>query len=115
MLSSTCLSPSQVLVVCIFLFVRYKWYFAVTTASVIILYFVFTLTTTTWRDKFRRAMTEADNRFNQVATDALLNFGQLSPASKASAGSRRSTTLSLLESSLFPSLHLPLCRFLLFS
>jgi len=36
----------QVLVVCIFLFVRYDWYFGVVTFATIFFYFVFTLTTT---------------------------------------------------------------------
>jgi ABC-type transport system involved in Fe-S cluster assembly fused permease/ATPase subunit len=36
-------------------------YFGAVTGGVIILYFVFTLTTTDWRDKYRRIMNEKDN------------------------------------------------------
>jgi len=63
-----------VIVVCVYLFVRYEWYFGVVTGGVIILYFTFTLTTTDWRDKYRRVMNLKDNEFNQKATDALLNY-----------------------------------------
>ncbi len=38
------------------------------------MYFVFTLTTTNWRDRYRRVMNEKDNEFNQKSVDALLNF-----------------------------------------
>lgn len=64
----------QVCVVCVYLFIRYEYYFGLVTGGVIILYFVFTFTTTNWRDKYRRVMNEKDNEFNQKATDALLNF-----------------------------------------
>jgi len=63
-----------VIVVCVYLFVRYPWYFGCVTGGVIILYFTFTLTTTDWRDKYRRVMNLKDNEFNQKATDALLNY-----------------------------------------
>lgn len=62
------------IVVCVYLFVRYPWYFGLVTGGVIILYFTFTLTTTDWRDKYRRVMNLKDNEFNQKATDALLNY-----------------------------------------
>lgn len=55
----------QVLVVCIYLLLKYNWYYAVVTAGVIILYFTFTFTTTDWRDKYRRIMNQKDNEFNQ--------------------------------------------------
>lgn len=55
----------QVIVVCIYLFLKYEWYFGAVTGGVIVLYFTFTLTTTDWRDKYRRVMNEKDNEFNQ--------------------------------------------------
>ena len=64
----------QVAIVCVYLFVKYPYYFGLVTGGVIVLYFIFTFTTTDWRDKYRRVMNEKDNEFNQKATDALLNF-----------------------------------------
>jgi len=64
----------QVFIVCVYLFTRYSWYYGLVTMAVIIVYFTFTLTTTEWRDKYRRVMNQKDNEFNQKATDALLNF-----------------------------------------
>jgi ATP-binding cassette subfamily B protein len=70
----------QVFVVCIFLFVRYKWYFGVVTAAVIILYIAFTFTTTNWRDRFRRIMNQYDNEFNQKATDGQSHNHPIQPS-----------------------------------
>lgn len=64
----------QVIVVCVFLLIEYDWWFAIITLVTIALYFLFTLTTTEWRNKFRRTMNTADNEYNQKAVDALLNF-----------------------------------------
>ena len=64
----------QLAVVCIYLATLYPWYFALLTFGIIALYFAFTLTTTNWRDRYRRVMNEKDNEFNQKSVDALLNF-----------------------------------------
>ena len=64
----------EVIMVCMYLFISYSWYFAVITASVIAAYIGFTIPFTEWRNKFRRQQTEADDAFNQKATDSLLNF-----------------------------------------
>jgi len=64
----------QVLVVSIFLLIYYKWYFGVLTFAIIVFYVLFTFLTTEWRNKYRRVMNTADNAFNQVAADSLLNF-----------------------------------------
>ena len=60
--------------VCCFLLVQYDWYFGIITFFVIFAYIGFTVPFTEWRNKFRREQTEADDRFNQKATDSLLNF-----------------------------------------
>ena len=64
----------QLVVVCVYLVASYPWYFAVLTFSIIAVYFIFTFTTTTWRDRFRRVMNAKENEFNTKAVDALLNF-----------------------------------------
>jgi ABC-type transport system involved in Fe-S cluster assembly fused permease/ATPase subunit len=64
----------QVLVVCTYLFLRYPWWFAVLTFSIMVAYFAYTMITTDWRNQFRREMNQKDNEFNQKAVDALLNF-----------------------------------------
>jgi len=64
----------EVGLVCVYLFSQYEWYFAVITAGVIFAYIGFTVPFTEWRNKFRRNMVEADDAFNQKATDSLLNF-----------------------------------------
>eukprot|EP01083_Nonionella_stella_P099966 281384_1 len=64
----------QVLIVCIYLLVKYKWPYALITFLRISFYVTYSFVTTEWRNKFRRVMNEKDNEFNQKATDALLNF-----------------------------------------
>eukprot|EP00474_Spongospora_subterranea_P006208 CRZ06666.1 hypothetical protein [Spongospora subterranea] len=64
----------QVGAVCLLLFARYDWWFAVVTFFTIVIYFVYTILTTKWRDRHRRLLTEKDNLFNQRASDALLNY-----------------------------------------
>jgi len=64
----------EVALVCAYLFSQYDWYFAVITGGVIVAYIGFTVPFTEWRNKFRRSMVEADDAFNQKATDSLLNF-----------------------------------------
>lgn len=64
----------QVAIVCVYLYLQFEWYFSALTGSIIIFYFIFTLTTTNWRDRIRRIMNEKENEYNQKALDALLNF-----------------------------------------
>jgi len=64
----------QLAVVCVYLATLYPWYFSFLTFAIIAVYFTFTLTTTNWRDRYRRVMNEKDNEFNQKSVDALLNF-----------------------------------------
>ena len=64
----------EVLMVCMYLFISYSWYFGFITFFVIAAYIGFTIPFTEWRNKFRRQQTEADDAFNQKATDSLLNF-----------------------------------------
>ena len=64
----------EVLMVCTYLLVSYSWYFGFITFFVIAAYIGFTIPFTEWRNKFRRQQTEADDAFNQKATDSLLNF-----------------------------------------
>ena len=80
------------LVVCVYMLTRFSWYFALLTFCTIVLYFVYTLVTTEWRNKYRKEMndvgsvrflaaanqpfvaSQADNEQNQRSVDALLNF-----------------------------------------
>jgi ATP-binding cassette subfamily B protein len=64
----------QVGTVCGYLLYNYTGWFAVVTFLTILIFAVLTISTTPWRDQFRRAMMAKDNEFNQRATDALLNF-----------------------------------------
>ena len=64
----------QLAVVCLYLATLYPWFFSVVTFGIIAVYFAFTLTTTNWRDRYRRVMNEKDQEFNQKSVDALLNF-----------------------------------------
>ncbi len=64
----------EVALVCVYLWIFYSWYFGLITFLVIVAYVAFTIPFTEWRNKFRRQETEADDVFNQKATDSLLNF-----------------------------------------
>lgn len=46
----------------------YRWYFVTLTASVIVIYSVYALLTTKWRDKYRRIMNQKDNQCNTRVT-----------------------------------------------
>jgi ABC-type bacteriocin/lantibiotic exporter with double-glycine peptidase domain len=48
----------QLIVVCVYLVSLYPWYFSFLTFAIIAFYFVFTFTTTNWRDRYRRVMNE---------------------------------------------------------
>ena len=64
----------EVALVCVYLWIFYTWYFGIITFMVIVVYIAFTVPFTEWRNKFRRQQTDADDVFNQKATDSLLNF-----------------------------------------
>jgi ABC-type transport system involved in Fe-S cluster assembly fused permease/ATPase subunit len=64
----------EVAMVCVYLWIFYSWYFGIITFMVIFVYAAFTIPFTEWRNKFRRQETEADDVFNQKATDSLLNY-----------------------------------------
>ena len=64
----------EVAMVCVYLWIFYSWYFGVITFMVIFVYAAFTIPFTEWRNKFRREQTQADDVFNQKATDSLLNY-----------------------------------------
>ena len=92
----------QLLVVCVYLASLYPWYFSFLTFVIIAAYFVFTFTTTNWRDRYRRRMNEADNEYNQKAVDALLN---VSRTAEQYSPSERTACCPLT----LPWLSVPLC------
>ena len=64
----------EITVVCVFLAVEFKWYFATITISTVVVYSIFTLLITNWRTQFRVRMNEAESRANTSSVDALLNY-----------------------------------------
>lgn len=52
----------------------YDWRFAVVTLGTIVVYTVFTILVTEWRNQNRRAMNELDSKANTRAVDSLLNY-----------------------------------------
>ena len=52
----------------------YDWRFAVVTLVTIVVYTVFTIVVTEWRNQNRRAMNDLDTKANVRAVDSLLNF-----------------------------------------
>lgn len=64
----------EILMVCAVLWYMFNIWFAVVTFFTIVLYVVFTLVTTEWRLKYRRAMNEKDTEANTRAIDSLLNY-----------------------------------------
>ena len=58
----------QLAVVCVYLATLYPWYFSVLTFSIITVYFVFTFTTTNWRDRYRRVMNEKVSKHHSSPT-----------------------------------------------
>jgi ABC transporter ATM len=53
---------------------QYGFKFAAITATTMIAYTAFTITTTAWRTKFRKQANAADNRGATVAVDSLINY-----------------------------------------
>ena len=64
----------EITVVCVFLAVEFKWYFATITIFTVVVYSIFTLLITNWRTQFRVRMNEAESRANTSSVDALLNY-----------------------------------------
>lgn len=60
--------------VCGILTYQYGLKFALITATTMVAYTVFTITTTAWRTKFRKAANAADNKGATVAVDSLINY-----------------------------------------
>ncbi len=64
----------EITVVCVYLAVEFKWYFATITIFTVVVYSIFTLVITNWRTQFRVRMNEAESRANTSSVDALLNY-----------------------------------------
>ncbi|KAK5131545.1 Iron-sulfur clusters transporter atm1, mitochondrial [Meristemomyces frigidus] len=60
--------------VCGILTYQFGWKFAVVTASTMAAYTWFTIATTAWRTKFRKAANAADNKGATVELDSLINY-----------------------------------------
>ncbi|TGO84738.1 hypothetical protein BPOR_0471g00020 [Botrytis porri] len=64
----------EISMVCGILTYQYGAKFAAITALTMVGYTAFTISTTTWRTKFRRAANAADNKGSTVAVDSLINY-----------------------------------------
>lgn len=64
----------EISLVCGILTWQYGWQFAVTTVGTMAAYSWFTIATTAWRTKFRKAANAADNKGATVAVDSLINY-----------------------------------------
>ncbi|KAF3388949.1 Iron-sulfur clusters transporter atm1 [Penicillium rolfsii] len=64
----------EISLVCGILTYQYGFQFAAITATTMVAYTAFTITTTAWRTKFRRQANAADNRGATVAVDSLINY-----------------------------------------
>ncbi|KAJ5174342.1 Iron-sulfur clusters transporter atm1 [Penicillium canariense] len=64
----------EISLVCGILTYQYGFQFAAITATTMLAYTAFTITTTAWRTKFRRQANAADNRGATVAVDSLINY-----------------------------------------
>lgn len=53
---------------------QYGFKFALVTAGTMAAYTAFTIATTSWRTKFRKAANAADNKGATVAVDSLINY-----------------------------------------
>jgi ATP-binding cassette subfamily B (MDR/TAP) protein 7 len=60
--------------VCSILTYQYGAQFAAITGTTMIAYTAFTITTTSWRTKFRKQANAADNKAATVAVDSLINY-----------------------------------------
>src|SRR4051794_1720625 len=64
----------EISLVCGILTYQYGAKFAAITASTMVAYTAFTITTTSWRTKFRKQANAADNKAATVAVDSLINY-----------------------------------------
>ncbi|KAI7644711.1 Iron-sulfur clusters transporter atm1, partial [Hortaea werneckii] len=64
----------EISLVCSILTYQFGWKFAVITASTMAAYTWFTIATTAWRTKFRKAANAADNKGATVELDSLINY-----------------------------------------
>jgi ATP-binding cassette, subfamily B, heavy metal transporter len=64
----------ELTLVCTLLTIRYVFWITLIVIVDIIMYVVFTLSVTEWRTKFRREMNDNQNRANEKAVDALINY-----------------------------------------
>ncbi|KAK8152457.1 ABC transporter [Phyllosticta citrichinensis] len=64
----------EISLVCGILTYQYGAQFAFITAATMVAYTAFTITTTSWRTKFRKQANAADNRAATVAVDSLINY-----------------------------------------
>ena len=64
----------EISMVCGILSYQYGPKFAAVTAATMVAYTAFTITTTSWRTKFRKQANAADNRGATVAVDSLINY-----------------------------------------
>ncbi|KAF2232345.1 ABC transporter-like protein [Viridothelium virens] len=64
----------EISLVCGILAYQYGTQFALITAATMLTYTAFTITTTSWRTKFRKQANAADNKGATVAVDSLINY-----------------------------------------
>ena len=64
----------EIIMVCGILSYQYGSQFAAVTAVTMVAYTAFTITTTSWRTKFRKQANAADNQGATVAVDSLINY-----------------------------------------
>lgn len=64
----------EISMVCGILTYQYGWQFATITGGTMAAYSAFTITTTSWRTKFRKQANAADNQGATVAVDTLINY-----------------------------------------
>jgi ATP-binding cassette subfamily B (MDR/TAP) protein 7 len=64
----------EISMVCGILTYQYGWQFATITGATMAAYTTFTITTTSWRTKFRKQANAADNQGATVAVDTLINY-----------------------------------------
>lgn len=64
----------EISLVCGILTYQYGAQFAAITAATMVAYTAFTITTTSWRTKFRKQANAADNKAATVAVDSLINY-----------------------------------------
>jgi ATP-binding cassette, subfamily B, heavy metal transporter len=58
--------------ICIIFAILYRWYFITLTVTIIVVYSVYALLTTKWRDKYRRIMNDKDSQYNTRVTGEFL-------------------------------------------